>query len=311
MVKCIYIFFLCMGPTLIPMVTHAQEDKLNPEESSEVFLEAYSDEFQEKFFEALKQKGIENYDRAINLLLECKQFKINNAAVDYELAKAYLASKDYVLAQKYALSTLAARPGDYWVLNTVVTIFSLQGTDLDAIKQQLPIKNTELRKNLVMIYYEQQNYEAALHILNGMERSKFFKDLTIKIEDSIRSKQEVTMENTLEGQAKPKVSNPIDNHIKLISELLNKGNYMEVEAQSMEALENFPSQPFFYYAYGLALNKRAQYKEALKILELGLDFILDDEVLANNIYKELANAYTALGNSSKAKMYLSKIKPGL
>lgn len=37
------------------------------EESAEISLELYSDEFQEYFFEALKQKGIENYDKAINL----------------------------------------------------------------------------------------------------------------------------------------------------------------------------------------------------------------------------------------------------
>ena len=31
-----------------------------------------SDGFQTAFFEAIKQKGIENYDKAINLLVKCK-----------------------------------------------------------------------------------------------------------------------------------------------------------------------------------------------------------------------------------------------
>jgi len=41
-----------------------------------------------------------------------------------------------------------------------------------------------------------------------------------------------------------------------------------------------------------------------------LDFLIDDIELGNNIYRELANAHTILGNSSKANMYLSKIKSG-
>ena len=43
----------------IPLCATAQE-----EESAEFFLEEYTDEFQNLFFEALKHKGIQNYDRA-------------------------------------------------------------------------------------------------------------------------------------------------------------------------------------------------------------------------------------------------------
>ncbi|MFD2788255.1 hypothetical protein [Arenibacter sp. H213] len=300
-----------MGLFLIPLPHYAQEDKIEEEESAEVFLEEYSDAFQEKFFEALKQKGIENYDKAINLLLECKQFEGNNSAVDYELAKAYLVTKNYILAQEYALLSLASRPEDYWVLNTTLTIMGQLGMGLEDIKQQLPIKNTELRKNLVRIYYKQQNYEAATNILNGMQKSDFSRELTSKIEDSVRRMQVVSAKKLPETDKKNIAESPLENYLKLISELMVNDNFREVETQSLEAMENFPTQPYFYYSYGLALIEGGKYKEALTILELGLDFILDDEGLANKMYKELANAHTALGNSSKANMYLSKIKPGL
>ena len=45
------------------------------EPSADLFTEAYTDSFQETFFEALKQKGIENYDRARALLLKCKEWE--------------------------------------------------------------------------------------------------------------------------------------------------------------------------------------------------------------------------------------------
>jgi len=85
-----YLTFVLML-LLTLQISYAQEqedDKLDVEESAEVFLEEYTDEFQEKFFEALKQKGIHNYDRAIDLLLECKELKPDNSAINHELAKA-------------------------------------------------------------------------------------------------------------------------------------------------------------------------------------------------------------------------------
>ena len=102
----------------------------------------------------------------------------------------------------------------------------------------------------------------------------------------------------------------MDNFIFSISDYLAKGDYKNASSVSEEALENFPAQPYLYYAYGLSLNKVKKYKEAIMALESGLDYILDDMDLANKIYKELVDANNALGNSSKANMYLSKLKSG-
>ncbi|GGW38504.1 hypothetical protein GCM10007383_24040 [Arenibacter certesii] len=294
----------------MPINTYAQKVIFEEEESSELFMEEYSDEFQELFFEALKQKGIENYDRAINLFLDCKALGANNPVLDYQLAKAYLATKNYVLAQEYALAALNSKPENYWVLKTAYNILAAQGLNLEDIKSQLPFTNSELQKNLVLIYYERQNYEAAQQILKGMQQSSFLKEYTVKIEESIRNKQEKTEETPIEMEEQAIQESPIDNYLKALSDLIAQSNYKELLAMSLEALENFPAQPYFYYSHGLALNKMDKHKEAVSILESGIDFILDDERLSNKIYKELAYAYTALGNSSKANMYLSKIKSG-
>jgi len=71
---------LFLGLVFVPTSCYAQEkpSEINIEDSAEVFLEEYSDDFEEAFFEALKQKGIENYDRAINLFLECKRLDAKN-----------------------------------------------------------------------------------------------------------------------------------------------------------------------------------------------------------------------------------------
>ncbi|HUH46971.1 MAG TPA: tetratricopeptide repeat protein [Arenibacter sp.] len=294
-----------------PICSYAQENELEVADSAEVFLEDYSDEFQEVFFEALKQKGIENYDRAINLFLECKRLQAHNVVIDHELAKAYLASEQLPLAQEYAMAALRSLPENYWVLNSLVTIMERQGMDLDFERNHIPSKNVKLRENLTLIYYRQGNYKNALKILDGMKESDFTRELTFKIKDSLKDKNAISLEKELKPIQEEREANPITDYISLISGLMEAGNFKEMEIQGLEAMERFPTHPYFYYAYGTALNKKGRYKQAITIMESGLDFLLDDVGLANKIYRELADANKALGNSSKANMYLSKIKPGL
>jgi tetratricopeptide (TPR) repeat protein len=302
----IHIFIFALGLVLIPRTGCAQDNEIKEEGSADMFLEEYTDEFQEKFFEALKQKGIENYDRAIHLFLECKRLDPDNSVLDYELAKAYLASKQFDLAQQYGIAALNARPDNFWVLNSLVDIAQRQGLDLDAAKDRIPYNNTKLQENLATIYFKRENYESALKILNGMQVSAFSKDLTSRINSSIESKEN-TKDTIVVAVEK---ESPMDVYVSNISGYLTKGDFNNAVSASGEALENFPAQPYFYYTYGLSLNKVKKYKEAIDILESGLDYLLDDVDLANKMYKELVDANNALGNSSKANMYLSKLKSG-
>ena len=51
--------------------------------------------FETSFYESLKQKGIENYDKAIESLEKCQTLQSDNAVVYFELGKNYLALKKY------------------------------------------------------------------------------------------------------------------------------------------------------------------------------------------------------------------------
>ena len=83
-----------------------------------------------------------------------------------------------------------------------------------------------------------------------------------------------------------------------------------LEKISSEALESFPSQPLLYYAQGRALNKKGKHREAIELLETGLDYLIGDISLGNKFYQELSDAYNSINNSVRANMYLRKIKPG-
>lgn len=75
---------------------------------------------------------------------------------------------------------------------------------------------------------------------------------------------------------------------------------------SDEQMQLFPSQPELYYYNGLANNQLKNYKKAKDILESGIDFIIDNNVLEINFNLQLGEAYNGLGDMKKKELYFSK-----
>ncbi len=295
-----YFVFLSLW---LPLQGIAQE-----EESAEIFLEDYTDEFQEYFFEALKQKGIENYDKAINALLKCKEMDPESAVVDHELAKTYQLNNQMGIAQEFALEALRKQPANLWYLNTYVSMMHSQSLDLDALKRQLPYEHTELRENLAHILVEKGEYDLANGLLKDLEKNELTRGLQARIADSLAVKDNNLDTESVDGE-KGK-DNPFLELVGELQGLLDKGQYSQLEIKSTEVLEAYPLQPFFYFTKGVALNRLGKFSSAEEYLFMGLDFLTDDEELKNKFYRELALAYQGLGDTEKANMYLSKVKNG-
>jgi len=311
MKKIFKIAFITLAVVFAPRFAISQEEKpIDIEESAEVFLEDYTDEFQENFFEALKQKGIENYDKAINLLLKCKQLDVNKKVVDYELAKAYLLNKQYSLAREYALYALESEPENIWYSYSLVEVLVAMGTSAKEIVATVPNSNSQLMENLALIFFKRKQYKHALVVLDESIKSDFTKELTAKINDSLNKKNKLKTpkQNNNPPASKVEPSNELEEYKQRIDKLINSGSATDLLKASEVALENYPSQPYFYFANGYALNKSANYKGAIEVLETALDYLINDVDLANKIYKELSEANTGIGDLEKAKKYLSKIK---
>ena len=107
-----------------------------------------------------------------------------------------------------------------------------------------------------------------------------------------------------------KGSNPADALKNSLEQQIRLEQFRILELNAKQAVEEYPLQPFFHYAYGLALFKNNKRQNAISSLETALDYLLDDIALANSIYKVLAEAYTETGNTFKANEYLRKVKPG-
>ena len=292
---------------LVGQTSYAQE-----EQSAEVFLEEYTDEFQENFFEALKQKGIQNYDRAINLLIKCKQLQPSNSVLDYELGKVYGLDKQYIKGQEYAMEALIAEPTDFWYLDSFINILEKQGKPLETIQANIPYENRKLKENLAVIYFRNRKYDNAKRVLHELGKSKFTDQLTAKINDSLQQKEQVLVNRpTIKNSDIGNEDDPVANYKARIEQMLLSSDYNAMKTVSKEALDAYPLQPYFYYAYGTALSNTSDANKAITVLESGLDYLLDDGQLANKIYRELSNAYRSIGNTTKANEYANKIKQGL
>ncbi|WP_155854974.1 tetratricopeptide repeat protein [Cellulophaga baltica] len=303
-----------IGIFMISNLSIAQKQIDSVEENAELFLEEYSDDFQEKFFEGLKQKGIENYDKAIHLFLYCKNIDPKTAAVDHELAQVFRETKQLDFAQEHAINALNSDPENYWYLQNLVRILQLRSDGISSVESQIPYDNIALKKNLALVYYQMEIYKSALTVLNSLETSKFTEHLYSKIKAGIKVQEEnsetYSYSTTVSNNTRNTESGSIEHYKNYISNLIRIKNYIILDTISKEALQNYPAQPYFYYARGLALNHKKRYREAIAVLEESLDYMLDDISLSNKINKELSVAYNGINNTVKANMYLRKIKPG-
>ncbi|MEM9363246.1 MAG: hypothetical protein AAGA43_11450 [Bacteroidota bacterium] len=277
------------------------------EESAELFLEEYNDEFQSLFFEALKQKGIQNYDRAAEKLLECKNLQPENEVVDYELARAYYLDGKYNIAQGYAVLALEKAPDNYWYLEHFVSIMDRQGNTIDAFADRLPLSNTILKENLANIYFQKRKYDKALKQLDNLPKTTSIRNLRQKIEDSLQKKM---VTKTVVVKNASAEENPVDSYKKRIDGLISNLDYNTLKVVAKEAMDTYPLQPYFQYGYGLALTKTNQKQEGISVLEGALDFIFDNNSLQNAIYKVLSETFASMGNDKKANEYANKVQRG-
>ncbi|MFS4483565.1 tetratricopeptide repeat protein [Hyunsoonleella sp. 2307UL5-6] len=82
--------------------------------------------------------------------------------------------------------------------------------------------------------------------------------------------------------------------------------FKEAKTKSDLAIQKYPAQPLVYLIHGVALNELQELKEAITVLESGLDWIVDDTNMEADFYKELSKAYSALSNTVKAKAFMDK-----
>lgn len=76
---------------------------------------------------------------------------------------------------------------------------------------------------------------------------------------------------------------------------------------SSEALEYFPTEPLFYYFNGVSNKLVKNYDEAINSLELGVEFVIDNQNLLLEFYSSLADVYHATKDHILSDIFYEKV----
>ena len=412
-------------------------------------IKVETDKFQDLFYESLLQKGIENYDKAIVALDKAMKYKPNDATVNYELGKNYLALKDYKNAYNAFENAAKIDPKNKWfwagmydvcyetknftqgitVINKLIEFDLKYKEDLTSLymatnqfekaliliqeldetigktdrrelyKSQIlsdgKFQNIEISNLVSQIEKypnEESNYLSLIFLYSkNNEEVKAF-EIVKKLEKAIPNSEwaQVTLfKRYLDTNDGPKAinamnivlaSSKIDSKIKhrILNEFLifsdknpqysidlekavayfdndksvdvNKeiGKFFHAKKQWEKAikyyeksinnrsevaiesnllllqaftemkqfvvvakkasimLESFPTQPQFYYYAGLANNQLNEFKKAKDLLEMGMDYVVENKELEINFNIQLGEAYNGLGDFKKKELFFSK-----
>ncbi|OYU79329.1 MAG: cytochrome C biosynthesis protein [Flavobacterium sp. BFFFF1] len=163
--KRIFLLLIVLLVGLYPVALHAQAE---PED-----IASASDAFQESFFESLKQKAIENYDKAIESLEKCLKLEPDNAVVLSELGKNYLHLKRYREAYDAYEKATKLEPKNRWYLAGMydVTYETQDYNNSIVLVQRLIPFEESYKEDLASLYMKTGQFDKALVVINELNET--------------------------------------------------------------------------------------------------------------------------------------------
>lgn len=308
----LYVFF---GLLFNPFLLYSQDSIPKTKEITEEIIEENTIKFQEYFFKSLSEKSIKNYQIAIQNLEECNAIFPNDKAVFFELSKNYLLLNRTSEALQYINNALRLAPSNFWMLKHLVAIHKKDKNYQEAINTQLIIveQKPKQRAELIYLYYLNDEYMQALSLIDVFEKdyglTTRLKQLKNKL--VLRNKPQ-TVISTIDSLPKLisdfELNSPSFYTLKKILTLAIKDDIPAYHMYSNLAIDLFPAQPFSYLSKGRALQLQGKHQEAIDILEIGIDFIIENSLLEVQFYTILISAYKRLNQPQKALEYKMKLQ---
>lgn len=142
--------------------------QVNPEEADLAI-----NELENNFYEALKQKSIENYDKAIISLEKCLEKDPKNAEVYYQLGTNFLAQKKYLDAEQNFQKAVDLEPKQRWYWNGLYDVYYQTRVFDKAIPivEKLVVFDINMKEDLASLYMNTNQFEKAKKVIDDIENT--------------------------------------------------------------------------------------------------------------------------------------------
>jgi tetratricopeptide (TPR) repeat protein len=304
-----------LGLLFNPFCSFSQDSIPNAKEIAKEIAEENNIKFQEYFFKSLSEKSIKNYQLAIENLEECNTISPNNKTIYFELSKNYLLLNKTSEATQYINKALLLEPTNTWILLHLVAIQKKERNYQKAIKTQLTIvqQKPKQRSELIWLYYLNSEYTKALSLIYMVEKetglTTRLNQLKVKLE--LKNKPialKVSKDSLTQLITDYEANKPSFSKLKKILTLAINENTEVFYKYSSLAIDLYPAQPFAYLSRGKALQLQKKHQQAIDVLEIGIDFVIENSLLEFQFYTTLVKAYTSLNNPKKVLEYKIKLK---
>ena len=298
-----------------PFCSYSQDSIPNAKEIAKEIAEENNIKFQEYFFKSLSEKSIKNYQLAIENLEECNTISPNNKTIYFELSKNYLLLNKTSEATQYINKALLLEPTNTWILLHLVAIQKKERNYQKAIKTQLTIvqQKPKQRSELIWLYYLNSEYTKALSLIYMVEKetglTTRLNQLKVKLE--LKNKPialRVSKDSLTQLITDYEANKPSFSKLKKILTLAINENTEVFNKYSSLAIDLYPAQPFAYLSRGKALQLQKKHQQAIDVLEIGIDFVIENSLLESQFYTTLVKAYTSINNPKKVLEYKIKLK---
>ena len=167
--KKLVIYCLLIGMIFIPQLLSAQKEPNND-------VVTIDDGFEDLFYEAIQQKSMENYDKAIEALEKGKAIEPENPVIYFELGKNYFAQKKYNDAYENFEKVTKMDPKNRWAWAGMYDV-CYETKDYNKaipIVEKLVTFNEDYKEDLTSLYMNTQQFDKALELINELN-AKFGK----------------------------------------------------------------------------------------------------------------------------------------
>ncbi len=304
------IILILLFPTGLSLVAQNEEEEAPGAEISydKEALRREQDtlDFTSAFINAVKERSIENYDKALEYLAQCEKIFPANTAMLYQTAENYLSLNQPVEAQNYCERALENEPDNFWILDLSARICEKvhDGDCAIEIRKKLYGRKPEEAGKLLRLYYIYKHPAEGRKLLEETKKNGIYVSNLSFYEKKFSPSPSGTPEPESQNADKPHPAN--DRYSGLLEQLkqtYERRDYQKLLSLSEEALALYPAQSNVYYYHGLALTGLKKFKEAVRTLEDGLDFLTGTDEEKRSYYQAIVNACTQAGDMQKAGKY--------